>query len=368
MRFWLILVSAVVAGLSTTVAGAPPMVNLREAFADTKARLRRGQTANVLVLGDSLSFNPGSYLPVFRQRLQQVYGNAGYGYQGLSLWTGGAFNQGWTHSGLNSDYPPHHSLDGLWNEYDGESAWPNSADVYPHDRTVQIHYLKGPERGSFDIRLGTSGPVVATIRTDSADFGVGTFSLTLPAVPTGQAAFSYHPHRNGPVAILGHVSQSDQPGIRIHRAANGGWGVKNFLWRNSTFDQQLGLLDPDLVMIWLGQNDQSETRTSYAMRIGQLVDRLRAGAPSSEIVLVGTYNQGSAALPELVEGMFDVATQRGLGFINLYRVAGTPRFFELNGLLSDGIHFTPAGGSYFGNLLAEAFLTDGRSLIGRDFI
>jgi lysophospholipase L1-like esterase len=353
-------VSAILVSSNVVFADAPPSLNLAAAFADTKATLAAGGQANIVVLGDSLSFRPGSYLPVFTSRLQQTYGNAGAGYQGFSLWTGTAFNNGWLRTGINADNAPHHSLDGLWSRHDGVTTHPNTAVVRPSGDHVRLQYLSQPGGGTFKIRHGDHGGVVTTIDTDGPASAVQTFDYRLEA---GQTQYTIEPSADGPVTILGQNNINDNPGVRVHRGANGGWGVNNFLQRDSTFDQQLGLLNSDLVMVWIGQNDQAYERSSYASRINELVDRLQSSAPSAEIVLIGTYDQGTPKLAQLVEGMADVAQARGVGFINLHGTAGNAAFFNSRGFLDDGVHFSSAGGEYMGNFLYNAFVTDGASLV-----
>ncbi len=51
------------------------------------------------------------------------------------------------------------------------------------------------------------------------------------------------------VALFVQNLTNSNPGVRVHRANNGGWGVQNFLQRDATFDQQLGTLDSDLVVV-----------------------------------------------------------------------------------------------------------------------
>jgi lysophospholipase L1-like esterase len=276
----------------------------------------------------------------------------------MSLWTGAGFNQGWIYTGINTDIVPHRALDGLWNRYDGVAPWPNQAIVTPYGRQVEIQYIAQPGGGSFHVRHGDFGPIVDTIDTDSPTTSLATYRYTLPA---GETKYTIQP-AGGSFTVLGQNNVSPNAGVRLHRGANGGWGVNNFLQRDWTFDSQLDLLDPDLIMVWIGQNDQGFTQSSYAAKIDQLVTRLQAASPTARIVLIGTYNQGSSPLAGLVEGMADVALARGLGFINLYATAGSPEFFQNNGYLDDAVHFSPAGGQYMGHFLYNAFISDGWSL------
>jgi lysophospholipase L1-like esterase len=264
---------------------------------------------------------------------------------------------------VNTDVAPHHSMDGLWNQYDGTSAFPNLAEITPVNRSITLQYLRGPGRGSFSITT-QSGQTIASLTSNVSDTDIGNFQLVLPP---GDTEYHILPHRNGPLTFLGQNNVSGQQGVRIHRAANGGWGVENFLQRDFTFDLQTQSIGPEMVMVWLGQNDQSYNRQTYAVALNQLVDRIQTQAPAAEIVLVGTYDQGSPLLAPLVEAMADVAGNRNLGFLNLFRAAGDAAFFAENGYLDDGIHFSPAGGQYVADLMYNAFLTDGRSLKHREF-
>jgi lysophospholipase L1-like esterase len=331
-------------------------LNLPASFADTKAKLTAGQQADILVLGDSLSFYPGNYLTIFRDRLQDYYGDAGAGYQGFSVWTGGGMDAGWNRGFINADTSPYRALDGLW----GSTTATTTAYLTPSSERFELHYVTQPGGGSFRPFVWTSGGqqfLAPAIDTNSAAPAVETW--TFPAPDPGTQIW-YQTFGNGTVTILGENNVNDlDPGVRVHRAANGGWGVENFLHRDWTFDAQLDLLDPDLVMIWLGQNDQGFGRESYRDRLRALIGRVRATRADAEVVLIGTYDSGSANIPPLVGAMQDVASEDGVGFINIHEVAGDYQFFLDNGFLEDGIHFSAAGGWYLGNLLFDAFQTDG---------
>jgi lysophospholipase L1-like esterase len=166
------------------------------------------------------------------------------------------------------------------------------------------------------------------------------------------------------VTLLGQNLTNSNPGVRVHRASNGGWGVQNYLQRDSTFDQQLGLLASDLVVVALGANDLGQwTSAEFGDKMNQLVDRIRAAVPQAEIALVGTYDTGNAQVPSQVAALEQVAANRGVGFINLYQVAGSHAFFQQNNYLSDAVHFNSAGATYVGGIVYDAFVSDGASLV-----
>ena len=117
------------------------------------------------------------------------------------------------------------------------------------------------------------------------------------------------------------------------------------------------------MFVWVGANDPWRGQENYAELVNQFVDRLEATAPDAEIVLVGTYDLGSEAIKAPVYAMEQVASQRGLGFINLYETAGSYQDFLDNGWLSDGVHFSASGNAHMSGLLTQAFATDGASLV-----
>jgi lysophospholipase L1-like esterase len=349
------------------VAGAQPAMgstlslNLTEALADTKAKLAANQQADILVFGDSLSFSTDTttYLTYFRSQMQSLYGNAGFGYQGSSVWTGAGFNRDWSGPIIGTDPDPHHSLDGLWESHQPVLGWPNQAYYYPNSPNTELQYVVQPNGGSFEIRRNKDGPLVATINTAAATSDVQTYSYQLQP---GEEAFTIQPVGDGPFLILGQNTSDSAPGVRVHRAANGGYGVNNFLQRDWTFDKQVSLIHPDLVMIWLGINDSEYTPEGFHDDMHQFISRVQAAAPNSEIVLVGSYHSAGAYMGGLVAEMEQLASEEGLGFINIYQAAGTYDFFQQSTYLSDGIHFSEAGAGYLGNVLYNAFVTNGASL------
>lgn len=117
-------------------------------------------------------------------------------------------------------------------------------------------------------------------------------------------------------------------------------------------------------MVALGANDLGRwTAAEFGDKTNQLIDRIRAAVPQAKIALVSSYDVGSDRLPGQVAAMEQVAADRGVGFINLYEVAGSYEFFQKNGYLSDTVHFNAAGADYVGGIVYDAFATDGASLV-----
>lgn len=331
-------------------------LNLDQTLDPIRAQLGAGQTVSILVLGDSLTFRDNTWYGFFNASLRAAFGDAGDGYQGFSLWTGAGIGEGWSGGLINSDATPHHSLDGLWSSTSAGPFPPLHSGSVFHARSasVRLHYTSAPGNGSFMLTFPDGSTQV--IASGAPAPAVSWFAHDFP---DDRRDILIQPLGDGAVTILGEDNRSGAAGVLLHRAANGGWGVNNFLARDSTFDAQLALLHPDLVMILLGQNDQGSDRAGYALAMGALVDRVRASAPAARFLLIGTYDSGSPVIPLLVGGMEDLARARALGFLSLYEVAGTHEYFVAHTYLEDGLHFTAEGGQYVAGFLTRAFMNPG---------
>lgn len=330
---------------------------IEEATAGFRSKLADGKVATITFLGDSLTFREDSYLPVFRRLMQEKYGDAGAGYQPFSLWTGGGLDAGWNYGVINWDSPPHHSIDGLWAEFLKPVDVYYSASLTARSDLVRLHYVCRPDGGT--IRLYLPGGQTADVSTRSSNLQLRTFEYQ--TTPSERRVF-FRPFKDGKLLLLGQENRTGAPGLIVNRAANGGWGVQEFLRRDWTFDVQLGLLQSDLICIWLGQNDQRFDRATYKPSLRSLLDRVQAASPGSRVMLIGTYDQGSPKLPPLVMAMQDVAQERQIAFINMFVAAGPHALFDWFQYIEDGVHFNQRGGDYVGTLLFEAFESGGASL------
>lgn len=351
---------AVVIGLaSAATAIATPSLNLAEATADVKAKMARGGQGNIILLGDSLTFDETfSFRPYFRDRLQAVYGDAGPGY--LSLGTERLrFGAGWSAGTLTgTDPPPHHGLDGLWlKALQGNGSLPSDGVISTFWHDVKLHYVAEPGGGAVQLALGDGAAPIGRIDTNAATREVRTFEYRFPQdVAT---SIRFQPDGTGPVTLLGIDRLGDGPGLRVHRGSNGGWGVEHYLRRDWTFEQEINLLDADLIMLAIGANDANTPADQYVQRLDLLVDRLEAARPDAEILLVAPYDFGHPNAGGIAGAIEEVAAAHGAGLINLYETAGTYASFQQRGFLSDHVHFTEPGAEYVGGLLANAFRTNG---------
>ncbi|MCC7147302.1 MAG: PEP-CTERM sorting domain-containing protein [Phycisphaeraceae bacterium] len=362
MKRWALLVT----GLCSLCAGVTAhatvaQLNLPQTFAHTQSLLANDQVANIVVLGDSLSFDGlgwSSWVPYFRQRLQGLYGDAGRGYQSFSTLTGASqFTGSWFTSGPNEDRRGSFAIDGLW----ASSTTAHSAVTFTAtDSSIQLQYRLSPRNGSFVIR-DSSGQTLATIDSAASELGLGIFEHTFAG---SDRTLRIETLDDNLVTLLGvnNLPTADA-GVRVHRASNSGYRLVSYLQRDPTFDSQLASLDPNLVILAIGQNDGGIPQADYLRLYDDLVQRILEAAPQTDILLVGSYNSGSGHLPELISWQAQVAAARGVGFLNLYDTAGTRWFWPSHGYLYyDWVHFSPAGANYVGNFIADVLLSDGHSL------
>ncbi|HYF14208.1 MAG TPA: GDSL-type esterase/lipase family protein [Phycisphaerales bacterium] len=371
-------------------AQQPLHLNVEANYAPFRAAATAGD-GDVLCLGDSLTFREDSYFPTFKTRMHNRYGDGGDGYQPLSFWTDALLlGDGWTYGRVNADMFPYHGLDGFWSIL-ADNA-PGEMWVTCEAARLRLCVLAGPGSGTARITFPEfPGAAPVDIETASGETAVRAIAFEPPpgatryilrgvwAPPAPQPQpvppaprrddmtvdRAPHPVLSGfgPLTFLGQIRESLQPGVRAHRAANGGWGTVNFLHRDWTFDAMVREIDPNLIVIMLGQNDSGLGLAEYQARLTTIVDRLRSDVPGAGIVLVSSYDSGIPQLAEVSQAMINVATSRGVGFINLYQGGGPRSFYASNGYLhEDGVHFSPAGGRYVANFIYDALESGGASI------
>jgi lysophospholipase L1-like esterase len=362
-----ILASA--AALPESALAQSNTLNLAAATADYLAARAQGG-ARVVILGDSLTFRAGAVWENLVELSGLDHGPGGLGYQGMSLWTGafGFEPADWSRGIINEDTPPHWALDGLWMA----SADPSRSVTLtfrPWTRSFKLHYVAQAGGGSFTLR---SGVLEVVLPSDAPSLEVRTHAVEgLP-----QDTFTITTSGNGPVTLLGvdNLPSQGATGPTIHRAANGGWGLDEVLRRNASWEMQLATLDPDLVIVnFGGQNDVGFAWDGalWQQYLEQLCDRVEAASPDAEIVLVSNY--ASTSSPELL-GLWNalaqrqrqVAIARGYGFIDVLRAGGAYEYYQSRGFIDpDGLHFTDAGGAYVAGMIHCAIDTAGACLEGR---
>ncbi|MCC7205048.1 MAG: SGNH/GDSL hydrolase family protein [Phycisphaeraceae bacterium] len=341
---------------------AADQLNLAQTFAHTKQVVASGGQADIMVIGDSLCFEGlgwSSWLPRFKTLVRDYYGDAGAGYQEFSGLTGVTKVTGhFIGSGANVDMSPYKALNGIWL---GPDQVGSTVTINTWDQQVDVHYGTANNGGIVTVR-DSAGNVLDTIDTytESKAISASSWSHTFTA---DDHQLTFEVTGPGVVSLLGVQNTTNNPGIRVDRAANSGYGTSNYLFRDPTFDAQLSMLSPELIIVSLGQNDHY-TESQYKIAFPFLIQRLLKASPDSDVLVLGTYDSGSSRLPMIWGVQEQAAANLGVGFLNLGTTAGNKAFFLANNYLyGDNLHHSPAGADYLANLIFDAFVTDGLSLI-----
>lgn len=349
--------------LCAASAGASPQLNLPQTFADTKAVLGAGGSANILVIGDSFSYEYesrwSSWATPFRESMQSQYGGLGHGYMPI-VKSGQAGYSGWTtHNVFGAIEFPLLGMNDVWIR----STSTTPAYLEPCDSRLDLHYQMLPGGGTFQV-FDESTPVprlIDTVSTASTGYGVGSLHIELDAAVAPKLRLQ--PVDSTPVTILGYnaLGEAGATGVRLHTISNG-WGVAQYANTAASFEDQTRLFDPDMVIVWLGQNDILDWFRRQPL-INTLVDRIQAAAPEAEILMIGTPDSNWPNVPDAVRAYEMVARDRGLGFLNLYEIAGSYAFLFGSGYTApDDKHHSAAGAQYLSDIIYNAFLTDGASV------
>lgn len=349
----------IMACLAANAAGQNTL-NLETTYSALRAEMNAGG-GTIMCIGDSLTYRQGGFFDNFQNLVQSEYGNGGAGYQGFSRWQGAGVNPNWIEGQINQDSSPHRGLDGMWLSH--ETPTTTSAYIVPKNTLCELIYVAGPQQSSFLFVPSVGGASTVNANDTEGNIAIHVFN----SLPNAQSWV--YPAVNGYTTLLGVNNLSGGAGPILHRSANGGWGVNNFLQRDFTFDKICQYFDPDLYIIMLGQNDGGMGQAVYESKLSQLRARLTSSNPDCRILYVSSYNSGGPNGLEHSLAMRTVAEQRADGFIDLYTVGGTHQYFLNNGYLDpDGLHFSPAGGSYVSNIVFNALETYGNSLIICDSI
>lgn len=372
---WAFSLAVGLCALRAIAQPAPYSLNLPQSFAPLKAKLASGQAADIVMIGDSLTFRTDGAGPEFSRMLRAQFGDAGEGWQPMSIWTGAELVGGaqpYLQGRINGDISPFQGFDGFWMALSSPMPVGGCVRFTPRGNSGKIVYIAGPSAITAPDPLGVGSQVSARmpdgtsvrLTAESTEPQVAEAPFAFSADTVSQSrAIDFFPRNTTPLTILGvNNSRGDVPGVRLHRVANGGWGVANYNRRDENFELALAKLTPDLVFLWLGQNDGYYDRATYATALRQVISRVRTAKPGVPIVLIGTYDSGSSLLPRLVRAMADVAEQDGHGFLNLFRCAGPYEYFVSRGYLADAVHHNEAGGRHIAELLLRTILADGTNL------
>lgn len=182
----------------------------------------------------------------------------------------------------------------------------------------------------------------------------------------------------GELRFAGLVAEGSEAGVVLDTIGIDGARVATALaWNAEAFASDIASRRPELAVFAFGTNEVFDARSADAIigELGDLVGRVRRGAPNADCLIVGPPDAAApdlTSLPRVVE--MDAAERRaaethGCGYFSLFAAMGGPNGFaqwmrETPPLARpDRIHLTIAGYERLGEALASAIVEsyEGRS-------
>lgn len=222
---------------------------------------------------------------------------------------------------------------------------------------AEVLFLQQPGGGSFDLWI--DGQLRGSFSTDGP-YGPATLDMT--TVP-GERNFLFKTTTEKPVRLLGTIVQN-HAGVTWETAGiNGAQASIISEWDDQLMAAQLQRRDPGLIVLAYGTNEANSPiwdPQSYEAGLRQVLQRLRAMAPASSILLVGPPDcriRSPRALEEVIQLQRKVAMEfrcafwdwrsrmGGSGSIRKWVYAGMAQW--------DYIHFTGPGYQLVGRTIFE---------------
>ncbi|MCA9311373.1 MAG: hypothetical protein KDA21_09225 [Phycisphaerales bacterium] len=351
---------------------APDTWNLAPTVAPWLGKLESGQQASLMIIGDSISVRADSYNWFLVKRLRERYGDAGDGYFGLG--SGFTAPNPAIDTRLAARYPqrlvrseshtriallnhPREEPRGTWAP-DGlfgimwDDGW-LEADF--HGTRARLYYIKRPGGGI--LKLTLNGQPLAELYTQANQISTGVFEFETGAPDNDTiSTLRMAPKYGREMEVLGLEMMSDDHGLIYHRIGRGGQGPDDFLRSvNKGVRRIYENLNPDLVIVMLDWAGGDDAKAAYADDLNELLDFYQYCMPDSRFVLM-SHHPFQADIAEQVPVLLQIACERNLGFINLQNTFPDLEAMEALGFIEDGVHFTAAGGQWFGDYVYDLLM------------
>lgn len=345
--------------------------SLALALAPVRERLAEdGGTIDIVHLGDS-HIQSGYLTQVIRERLQAKYGDAGRGW--LTPYKMARTNQ-------PTDYSIYSSSKHWQNE---KMSYRNAATlagpggvVLTHRSRASLDFTVSVRKGEFDRVLvshtARSPRLSAGARETSARLGKGQgTTYVIDTLDLDKATAEVHLRTQGTTSAT-----VEYGGFSLHRRGTKGIrysdialnGAMYPVYNRAHFVQNLSSLRPHLLLISLGTNEALNNCTPEAFRTDAraLIAALRRALPETVIVLMTpplAYDRKGRPMKSIEtvrQVLHDVATDEGLGIIDLYELMGGFSGWDKSKvstyLSRDKIHYNVEGYKYLGGLVADTLL------------
>jgi len=357
------------------------------AIRETRMRLCQlllGEASQLIAIfaGDSYTQNADRYVGPLTKLLQNNFGSAGIGWVSFA-WAGTATGT-WTAGSQPSLMDGTARKDLVWPQIIG--AWTCSYNVAANNTpslskstsSTPGDYVKfALPSGHNAIQLFYSGDGAGVIKVsydDGATYGsdislstVGAGNLALTGVPTTSATVRIAVV-SGSVGIAGVDLRSASSGVRVHKL--GGSGSSAAQWAavtTATWAAQIAALNPSLVQIMHGTNDQTSgpAPATFAANIGAIVSNVRTAVQSTDMLIVmPAENQRTTnahGMPAYAQAAREYAIQNDCAFLDLQYYFGSVANYAY------GYSWASARKWYASDLIHPVPETGGRVIVDAEY-
>lgn len=245
----------------------------------------------------------------------------------------------------------------------GAAAWAGTtkdpkAKVGQTVKSFEIHYLKQPFGGSFDIKL--DGNVIRTVKTRADAYEAGIEVVDAETDAAHQIRVEVK--GDGYVRFFGTSMDREGPSIQIDSLGAGALNYERLTWvADDVRKPQWEKRAYDLVIVWLGMNVMFvPPNKGYAKNF---LESLHSALPKTPVLILGPgdtvkSSESQHSDPRIVQvdkQMREVAEETGDAFWDFREAMGGDASiigFTKRGLTGeDHIHFGPEGSALMGNRL-----------------
>ncbi len=374
--------AAALAKAKGSIAIDDPSGHALDAFYARLAKTKKqepGAVTRIMHYGDSVITS--DYVSgTMRRKMQAEFGDAGHGFILVAkAWDWYFHNdviqgagEGWSSSRITGPFNKDlcYGIGGVsFIGAPGAVSWYGTSTGQTYGKKVSrfdVYYMETPNGGEIELKADGKAEKFST-KGDSKASRIKSFSVT-----DGEAKMTMKVVSGSP-RLFGVALERDVPGV-VYDAlgANGGRGELLGNMDGAHWKEQMDLRDPGLVILHFGTNESEvgmASREAYEKTLRALVDKLKAAAPKSSVLIVGPLdraekNESTGAMhtkpviKKLVEAQKKVAAEANVGFWNTYEAMGgegSMATWVKKGLAgSDLTHPSPQGGEILGDLLYKA--------------
>lgn len=329
------------------------------------------RSLRLLFIGDS-NTQGGQFTGAVAELLEQRHGFFGSGYRSVVADVG---------NGDADAYRPFLTIanDGAWesinfiNSQQGKAYSPDGTclrsetpdhrvEVSFYGTAVRAFYTAQPDAGRLLMSI-EGGP---TKEVDTAAANIEVRTALIDGLKPGWHRLRLSPVGGAPVMLTGVESFNgplDGKAAIVHKWGRGYAATFHFTaLKTEVWDSALKAIGPDWVVVMLGTNDHMNFAISSPLMLdglGELVERVRRGAPQARIMLlstvpIGAANSMSGRLRQRYRDQLpDLAAALGADYWDAAAACADSGIeWKKAGHTTDGIHFNRAGGQ----ALAAKFL------------